>query len=197
MSERKQQILQEALNILITQGYGALSMRAVARASGLKLGALQYHYKTRGDLVRALATWVTEETAAGFAGYRAEHAEEPELLVIVDYMLEDRVGERLGVDQLFIQLWAMALVEPAIRQVLDQVYEAYLDYIEGCLTEMGVPRPRADALVLMATLEGLGPLVGSRGRWEEDAADSIAALRAMLVARYPALAVSAVSGKAP
>ena len=153
MSERKQQVLREALNILITRGYGALSMRAVARASGLKLGALQYHFKTRGDLVRALATWVTEETAAGFAAYRAEHAEEPELLVIVDYMLEDRVGERLGVDELFIQLWAMALVEPVIREVLDQVYEVYLDYIEGCLTQMGVGSPRADALVLMATLE--------------------------------------------
>ena len=41
MGDRKHQILNEALEILVTQGYAARSTRAVARASGLKLGALQ------------------------------------------------------------------------------------------------------------------------------------------------------------
>ena len=46
MSERKQQILQAAVDIIVDEGYGSLSMRALARASGIKLGALQYHFRT-------------------------------------------------------------------------------------------------------------------------------------------------------
>lgn len=44
MSGRKQQILQAAIDIIVDQGYASLSMRAVARASDVKLGALQYHF---------------------------------------------------------------------------------------------------------------------------------------------------------
>jgi AcrR family transcriptional regulator len=58
MTDRKREILQEAVNIIVTRGHAGLTMRAVARASGLKLGALQYHYPTRIDLVRALAEWI-------------------------------------------------------------------------------------------------------------------------------------------
>ena len=188
MTERKEQILAAALHILVTRGYGALSMRAVAAASELKLGALQYHYKTRADLVRALATSVAQQTAAGFEAYRLQHQDDPELLVIVDFMLEDHIGDSLNVDILFTQLRAMALVEPAIRDVVDRLYADYLAHIEKCLVQMGVADPRADALVLMATLEGLGIFVGQSAQWEDHAAQSIAALRSTLRARYPELA---------
>jgi len=81
----------------------------------------------------------------------------------------------------------MAVVEPAIRDTLDRLYERYLAHIEGCLRQMGFSTPHADALVLMATQEGLGLFIGHRAKWEADAAHSIAALRSMLIARYPML----------
>jgi hypothetical protein len=43
MSERKKQIVQAAIEIIASEDYGKLGMRALARASGMKLGALQYH----------------------------------------------------------------------------------------------------------------------------------------------------------
>ena len=72
MSERRQQILEAALQILVTKGYGALSMRAVAAASGLTLGALQYHFRTRADLLGALADFVAEAYHADFARFLAD-----------------------------------------------------------------------------------------------------------------------------
>ena len=42
MSERKQEIMQTAIEIIADEGYASLSMRALARAVGMKLGALQY-----------------------------------------------------------------------------------------------------------------------------------------------------------
>ncbi|MDC0640728.1 TetR family transcriptional regulator [Porticoccaceae bacterium] len=46
MSERKQQILQAAIEIIVNQGYGNLTMRALARVIGIQLGGLQYHFST-------------------------------------------------------------------------------------------------------------------------------------------------------
>ena len=56
MSERKLQILETAIKIIADSGYGSLTMRALARGSGIKLGALQYHFRTREVMLRALVT---------------------------------------------------------------------------------------------------------------------------------------------
>ena len=52
--ERKQEILQIAIEIIADEGYSSLTMRSLARASGMKLGALQYHFRTWEALLRAL-----------------------------------------------------------------------------------------------------------------------------------------------
>ena len=61
MAKRKQQILETAIEIIATQGYAKLTMRALARASGMKLGALQYHFRTWDELLVALATYIGAE----------------------------------------------------------------------------------------------------------------------------------------
>ncbi len=42
--ERNQEILQTAMEIMEDEGYASPSMRALARVSGIKLGALQYPF---------------------------------------------------------------------------------------------------------------------------------------------------------
>ena len=54
MTDRKQQILQITIEMIADEGYASLTMRALARASGMKLGALQYHFKTFDKMLRAL-----------------------------------------------------------------------------------------------------------------------------------------------
>ncbi|MFT6144016.1 MAG: AcrR family transcriptional regulator [Myxococcota bacterium] len=184
MGDRKQQILNEALGILVSKGYASLSMRAVARASRLTLGALQYHYSTRVELVQALAMWIAEVTEASFEAYRQKHTDPRDLHAMVDFMLEDHVGDALKVDLLGPQLWAMALVEPAIQDVLDDLYDDYLQVIEQGLRQLGVSTPRADAIVIMSMMEGLGLFVGDGRRWQKDASAAVAAIHGLLESRY-------------
>ena len=187
MTDRKSQILQEALNILVTRGYAGLTMRAVARASGLKLGALQYHYPTRIALIQALTTSIAEQTAANFEAYsQQEHTDSRGLHAVVDFLLADPLADAMNVDALFEQLWAMALIEPVVRSLLDELYESYLGFIEDRLREIGVRNPRPDALVIMSMLEGITLFVGRGRRWSSHAESSVAAIHAFLDARYPA-----------
>ena len=71
MSERKQQILQAAVDIIVDEGYGSLSMRALARASGIKLGALQYHFRTSEDMLRALVAYIADIYQSNFDAIKA------------------------------------------------------------------------------------------------------------------------------
>jgi AcrR family transcriptional regulator len=185
MSSRKEQILQQAVELIASKGYAALTMRAVARASGLTLGALQYHYRTKEALLRALVDYIGHQYRRSFQVYLSEVGEKASMLqASLDFALIDPAEDLLHGDRLFPQLWAMSLVEPIVEELMDALYEEYLLFIEACLREKGVAEPRADALALMAMFEGFTLFNGRGRRWEGHAPATIEAIRSLITARF-------------
>ncbi len=180
---RKLQILKEAIGIVAKDGYGNLTMRALARASGMKLGALQYHFRTREDMLRALAAYIADTCKASFKAVKSD-AEALSLREIVQFILDDVPGSALQADRLFPQLWAMARVEPVMETLLDDIYVEYLDKLEKRLAGMGSTAPRAEALALMSFMEGATLFVASERRWADDADAVRDAVLAFIDARY-------------
>lgn len=165
-SRRQQEILQLAIELIAIDGYDNLTMRAIARASGIKLGALQYHFPTRNELLRALATYIAETYRASFEEYKsALDGNSPNLRLVVEFLMEDDAGSGLHSDRLFPQLWALALVEPIMEDLMDNIYEEYLRLLETILSERGIGEPLAEALAIMALIEGLTLFVGQGRRW--------------------------------
>ena len=183
VSDRKQQILEEAINIIASEGYGKLTMRAVARASGMKLGALQYHFRTWEDMLRALASYIGDTYRQSFEALKSE-ADGLDLRDIVVFILDDVPGSTLQADRLFPQLWAMARIEPVMETLLDDIYVEYLDKLEKRLVDMGSTAPHAEAIALMSLLEGATLFVGSDRRWADDAGAVRDAVLAIIDARY-------------
>jgi len=183
VSDRKHQILNEAIKIIATEGYGKLTMRALARASGMKLGALQYHFRTWEDMLRALAAHISNTYSQSFAALTAE-TDALGLRDLVKFIFDDAPGFKLHSDRLFPQLWAMARVEPVMETLLDDIYVEYLEKLEEWLVDMGSPEPRAEALALMSLLEGSTLFVGSDRRWAGDAEAVHEAVLAFIDARY-------------
>ena len=183
VSDRKQQILQEAIEIIASEGYGNLTMRGLARASDMKLGALQYHFRTWEDMLSALATYISDTYRASFEALKSD-ASEVDLRDIVVFILDDVPGSALRADRLFPQLWAMARVEPVMKTLLDEIYAEYLDKLEKRLVTMGSPAPRADALTLLSLLEGSTLFVGRGRRWENHANAVRDAALAFIDGRY-------------
>ncbi len=167
MSERKQQILQAAINIIVEQGYGALTMRALARADGIKLGALQYHFKTKDDMLRALVGYIADEFRQSFKHITDNNdlSGIDEILLLLELEPE---GDSLQVDKLFPQLWAMGLVEPLVADLMYEVYATYLKIVEENLNKVGSVAPRAEALCLMSLMEGAILFVGKDRPWASD-----------------------------
>jgi AcrR family transcriptional regulator len=127
-------------------------MRAVARASGLKLGALQYHFPTWQDLLRGVADYISHQYFDSHAEL-SEGEHHPKLADIVQFILDDEPGDALNSNRFFPQLWAMALVEPIMNDLLGEIYGHYLDILEKALIDADIPTPRVHARVLMALLE--------------------------------------------
>ena len=169
--ERKQEILQAAIEIIADEGYGCLSMRALARASGMKLGALQYHYRTWEDLLRALVNYIAEAIREAFP-WRNRHGNPPSVAEIAAFMLDDDAGtsDALLGDRLWPQLWAMEQVEPLVSDLLEKVYAEYLEILEKTMKAVGIESARAEALCLMSMMEGESLFTGQGRRWEADRA---------------------------
>lgn len=182
-SDRKQEIRQNAIDIIASEGYGKLTMRALARASGMKLGALQYHFRTWEDVLQALASHIAITYRRSFA---ALESDEDSLSIrdIAKFLFDDEPGTALQADRLFPQLWAMARVEPVMEKLLDDIYQEYLDKFETELVAMNAKAPRADALALVSLIEGATLFVGSDRRWESDKVAVREAVLAIIDARY-------------
>jgi len=182
-SDRKQEIRQNAIDIIASEGYGKLTMRALARASGMKLGALQYHFRTWEDVLQALASHIAITYRRSFA---ALESDEDSLSIrdIAKFLFDDEPGTALQADRLFPQLWAMPRVEPVMEKLLDDIYQEYLDKFETELVAMNAKAPRADALALVSLIEGATLFVGSDRRWESDKVAVREAVLAIIDARY-------------
>ena len=183
LSDRKHQILQAAIEIIASKGYGNLTMRALARASGIKLGALQYHFRTWDDMLRALAAYITDAYRRSWEALHLD-AKEPSLQDLVRFIMDDPAGSKLSGDEFIPQLWAMAQVEPAIAEKMDELYAVYLNKLEKQLTALGSRAPAADALVIMSLLEGTMVFVGDDRRWANQRDAVRDSIRELLEARY-------------
>ena len=142
-------------------------MRGLARASGMKLGALQYHFRTWEEMLWALVEYIGDVYKRAFDSMDPEVGS-PGVRDIAMFVLDDSAGDSLSGDRLWPQLWAMEQVEPVMSDLLEDVYAGYLAALEKALEAQGSESPRAEALCLMSLLEGESLFTGSGRRWEAD-----------------------------
>ena len=167
LSERRNQILLAAIELIADQGYASLSMRALAREVGMKLGALQYHFKTADQLMVAIVGHIASAYQTHFDQLEDQHTA-PSLTRIVAFILDDEAGRDIASDRLWPQLWAMQLVEPLVAELVERIYAEYLSKIERALVAAGADDPTAEAICLMSMLEGATIFVGAGRRWQQD-----------------------------
>lgn len=152
---------------MATEGYAALSMRALARASGLKLGALQYHFPTWQALLQALSDYIRETYRQALEQHQREESESA-IKAIVRFLYDDPPGVEIHSAELWPQLWAMGLVEPRLRQAVDGIYQDYFENLKQLLLKAGSQTPRIEALMLMSMVEGSAVFIRADSPWRLD-----------------------------
>jgi AcrR family transcriptional regulator len=162
-------IVLAARELLMNEGYAQFSMRTVAARAGLHLANVQYYYKTREDLVKALL----EDTGARYrASYDTLLAQTPvdrlaRFKAIIEFNLKDIATSETR--RYFIQLWALLTeIDGRAGHLMNDLYAIDIQQLSGCIAEL-VPdtetaEVRRRASVLAAMIEGLVVVRGAHSR---------------------------------
>ncbi|MFT5209230.1 MAG: AcrR family transcriptional regulator [Flavobacterium sp.] len=183
MTDRRNQMLKIAIEMIADEGYAGLSMRALARAADMKLGALQYHFRTTDDMLRAVVGYIANAYDSSFSALRQKD-NPSNVLQIVNFVLDDQAGNELLGDRLWPQLWAMQQVEPLVSDLVEDIYTQYLQVFEDALRISGSSEPRAEALFLMSMLEGSTIFMGRGRKWAKEAKKVRKTILAFIESRY-------------
>ena len=153
---RKEAILEIARSILIEEGHYRLTMRHLAKKSGMKLASLQYHYPTKTELISALMVQ-SIGTYHSMIHYLVHSIGTSEDGTAIGRLFATYQDEQMN--GVFDQLWALSVQDPSLKR---QYEKAYADFWETISDEVGRFDPSADeptrrtrATMIIALLDGL------------------------------------------
>ncbi|MGW5635365.1 TetR family transcriptional regulator C-terminal domain-containing protein [Streptomyces sp. NPDC003832] len=184
VAERREELLRAAVGQIEARGVAAVRIADVAAALGVSNALVLYHFSTKEKLVAAAFAYAAEDDLAHLRkllGRRTTALRR--LRTAVRWYAP--TGQAKGW-RLWIEGWAAALREPALREVtqaLDKEWKAALAEViaEGVAAgEFHCPDPAGTALRLTALLDGLAvqltsyPGALSRARAQDWADDALA-----------------------
>ncbi|MEN3310505.1 MAG: TetR/AcrR family transcriptional regulator, transcriptional repressor of aconitase [Micromonosporaceae bacterium] len=122
LAARRQQIIDAARRCFVRSGFHATSMQDVIAEAGLSIGAVYRYFPSKNDLIVAIA----EQVVAEIDAVLAETAEPGLRLADALDRTVDTVHGQLGPDgalRIAVQIWAQALLDPALARFAGGVYE--------------------------------------------------------------------------
>jgi DNA-binding transcriptional regulator YbjK len=151
----RERILHATLALIGEQGIGGVTNRAVARAAGVSLGSLTYHFSSQTDLLReALLLFVTREAERleGLADGLDGAETDLDALAVAAAAIIQGAGRAEQLAQM--ELYLQASRDPEQRAVAARAYAAYDQAARTMLVALGVPDPEPLVPALVALVDG-------------------------------------------
>ena len=150
------------IDVVVEHGLDAVSIRAVARAAGVSIGTVQYHFPTKDDLLLAAYERAIDQVSLRA---RAVAEQDPAPATYIRSLLrellplDDRREAELRVALAFS---ARSVYSPRLTELYTEGYRALVDAVADALehavergeTAPGV-EPRRDATEAVAVADGL------------------------------------------
>ncbi|MFF8808968.1 TetR/AcrR family transcriptional regulator [Streptomyces omiyaensis] len=136
LDARRRQILDGATRCFARNGFHATSMQDVLAEAGLSAGAVYRYFRSKDELIAAIA----EETFIRIRGAFAQAAGEnppptPDVLIgrVMTIVLERRIAgaEQQAFARLIIQVWAETLRDEALAKALAQGFDGMREIWAG------------------------------------------------------------------
>jgi AcrR family transcriptional regulator len=173
-NERVVAILEAAKNVLVDEGFAALSLREVAKRAGMTVGNVGYYFPSKDSLLVALAEHIFDRWDARFRRHLPPGLAGGEAIFLhsIRFMIEE--NKRPKTKSLLLEMWAMANRSRAIMRMMDTFYRRMRTWIEAMLEEIdpnASPHARRlRAALITAQIEGLMLLIGPNSLAEAELA---------------------------
>jgi len=153
------QILEKAEELLVSEGFHAMSMRKVADACGISTGNLTYHFASKNELVDAIISRVFEKYGASTDPYTSTNPTASNHMNLREQiswvMLDSSQKETIA---LFTELWALAKHSETSHKSLQRFYKVTLKTLERSLAreypDADDKRLRSAARLIQTVAEG-------------------------------------------
>lgn len=165
------QILSAALNLLIEEGYSALSLRRIAKACDMKVGNVTYYFATKDALVREMLSAAIESYMSAFEDIvsQVDLLPEEKLEAIIRIILQDIRTKKTT--RLFPELWALANFDSFVADCVNDSYINARKALNILVAEINprLPQEERETLCLFVSgaLEGMTVFAGYQKPWEE------------------------------
>lgn len=143
--QRRRQILDAALHLIVTRGVDGLSFRTVAEESGLNVGSIRNTYPSQHDLLAAAAEDVGDSMdrrleSHDLSGTPGTHTVETAVAVLGELLPldEDRRRENIVLGEFMMA----SRTKDILRDITDHMSGDMLSVVTAVLTGLGVPADR-------------------------------------------------------
>jgi AcrR family transcriptional regulator len=159
--QRRLEILDAAWAVVLERGLSNTRIADVADALGVSTGLIHYHFASKDDLLAATLRHAAESDILRLEKSVAASADP---IARFDRVLREYLPSPRG-DQtwlLWIDTWAAGLRNPVLREISEELDEAWVRVLEGVIVagvDAGAFRcadPRASAWRIASLLDGLG-----------------------------------------
>ncbi len=163
---RKNKIIVTAIELLVENGHGALSVDSVAQTMGISKGNLTYHFPTKELLVRAMFDRLIDDTQALRSRAASKPGAEPlvRFYRYIDFQLSLR--RRSGYDAQSWETYAFSAHNEYVRGKVMEIIESYVQELTGIIATL---RPdltqiecRCRSVMINALLRGMLLFTGNK-----------------------------------
>ncbi|WP_217638132.1 TetR/AcrR family transcriptional regulator [Geodermatophilus poikilotrophus] len=180
MTGPSDRLLDCVLDLLVAEGYEGISIRRVATAAGVSIGAVQHHFATKDALLTAAMDRVSQQFQQRLERRIAPGAGPAEWLRAVADELVSTGEERRPASV----IWLVRMARAAVHEPTAEVHRREWQQVEDLLAQLvAAARPdlaeqsvRDEATVLLALLDGLaGAAAVEPGRVPPERAEALVA----------------------
>ncbi|MGW8761513.1 TetR/AcrR family transcriptional regulator [Streptomyces sp. NPDC055815] len=159
--ERREQLVEAAIRVMIRDGVAKTTTRAVVSEAGLPLGAFHYCFRSKEELLHSVIERITLRSVAPATASPAEGSTR-DIIFHTLHAYWDQVRERPAEHMVTYELTQYALRQPGLADVARRQYQHYLqvysDHLEAIADLAGfrwnVPLP-ALARYGLSVMDGL------------------------------------------
>jgi AcrR family transcriptional regulator len=123
LAARRQQIIDAAATCFVRDGFHGTSMQDVIREADLSVGAFYRYFRSKTELIRAIAEQVVSELVADFDALAAAEPMPP-LVQVIRAGLQT-ADKRIDGDQrakIAVQVWGEAVRDPELADLVAGIY---------------------------------------------------------------------------
>lgn len=129
-AERRQQILDAAMNCFMAKGYHRATMDDIVADSGLSKGTLYWYFKSKKDLFLALFLSIMAELGSGWqAEVEDPHKSASEKLRFITASFRVGLVQMAPFFGIMMEAWALTRHDPDVEALVKNMYGPYVSFM--------------------------------------------------------------------